>query len=269
MRHADDIERATHRAHDAAARAVTGMSAHYPVGHAIDWHRHRRCQLLYAAQGVLRVETEGGSWLVPPTTAVWLRQDVAHRLVMHGRVAVHGVFIEARAAAPLPPADCVIPVTPLLRELIAQAARWAPDAAGSRRDELLAALLLEELAAGHALPVHLPWPDDPRIGAVCQALADDPADARGADAWAATLAMSAKTFHRHFLRGTGMTFGRWRQQQRLMFSLPALLNGAPVLQVALDSGYDSHSAYATAFRKCFGMPPSAFVRQTRLGPVAL
>ena len=81
--------------------------------------------------------------------------------------------------------------------------------------------------------------------------------------------MSAKTFHRHFLRGTGMTFGRWRQQQRLMFSLPALLNGAPVLQVALDSGYDSHSAYATAFRKCFGMPPSAFVRQTRLGPVAL
>ena len=56
-----------------------------------------------------------------------------------------------------------------------------------------------------------------------------------------------------------MTFGRWRQQLRLMSSLTLLLQGMPITQVALASGYDSHSAYSTAFRKQFGQPPSAFV----------
>jgi AraC-like DNA-binding protein len=72
--------------------------------------------------------------------------------------------------------------------------------------------------------------------------------------------MSSKTFHRHFQRSTGVTFGRWRQQARLLLSLEALAQGLPVLQVALQHGYDSQSAFAAAFRRQFGVTPSAFYR---------
>ena len=44
---------------------------------------------------------------------------------------------------------------------------------------------------------------------------------------------------RLFLRHTGMTFGRWRQQARLLAAMERLARGERVLDVALDLGYES------------------------------
>tara|TARA_Y100001951_G_scaffold105262_1_gene121248 strand:+ start:2337 stop:2474 length:138 start_codon:yes stop_codon:yes gene_type:complete len=38
------------------------------------------------------------------------------------------------------------------------------------------------------------------------------------------------------------------------------LSSLPVLQVALQHGYDSQSAFAAAFRRQFGVTPSALYR---------
>src|SRR3546814_8154149 len=70
-----------------------------------------------------------------------------------------------------------------------------------------------------------------------------------------------KTFHRRFVKSTGMTFGKWRQQLRLMSSLTQLMQGAPITQVALNSGYDSHSAYTTAFKKQVGQASYEFTQR--------
>ena len=59
---------------------------------------------------------------------------------------------------------------------------------------------------------------------------------------------------RLFLRHTGMTFGRWRQ--RLLAAMERLARGERVLDVALDLGYESPSAFAAMFRKALGEPPS-------------
>lgn len=245
-------------AHEASALPVTGVAVDYPAGHEVAFHRHGRGQLLYAAEGIMLVEAVTGKWMVPPTTAVWLRPDVEHRLLMRSRVRVHSIFVHDQAAHGLPRMDCVIHVSPLLRELIAEAAQLALEVCGTRRGRLLAALLLEELSAQRELPFHLPWPDDARIAGICSALSKNPADSSSANEWAASVAMSAKTFHRHFQKNTGMTFGRWRQQLRLMSSMESLLSGAPVLQAALSSGYESHSAYTVAFKKHFGVSPTEF-----------
>src|SRR5690606_12663668 len=122
-----------------------------------------------------------------------------------------------------------------------------------------------ELHAQPVLPLHLPWPTggaDSLMRHVCQALLDNPCDAATAAEWADRLAMGDKTFHRHVLQSTGMTFGKWRQQLRLMSSMTLLMQGIPITQVALASGYDSHSAYTTAFSKQFGKPPSAFAARS-------
>lgn len=250
-------------AHESSALPVTGVAADYPAGHVVPYHRHGRHHLLYAAEGVMRVEAATGRWLVPPTTAVWLRPHVDHRLVMHSRVRVHGIFVRARTPDDLPAVDCVLHVSPLLRELIAGLALQSLEEGGTRRGALLAALFLEELGRQPPLPFHLPWPGHARVARVCTELARNPAHSGSAGEWAASLAMSPKTFHRHFHRNTGMTFGRWRQQLRLMSSMTLLLGGAPIMQVALSSGYESHSAYAVAFRKRFGASPSEFLSAAR------
>ncbi len=256
----------------AAPLPVTGVAGDYPAGMEVQEHSHECCQLLYAVQGVLEVRARSGRWVVPPTRGVWLCSGVPHSLRMRGAVQVRSLFVDAQAAQGLPVADCVIEVSPLLRELISEVARWpaAPQRGQDEtRDRLVVELLLQELRQPPVVPFHLPWPQDARMAAVCRALAEggqavgqggeraENLAATAAD-WAARLAMGEKTFHRHFLQATGLSFGRWRQRVRLLSSMQALLAGRPIVQVALEAGYESHSAYSLAFRRQFGMPPSAF-----------
>ena len=56
----------------------------------------------------------------------------------------------------------------------------------------------------------------PRLRALCQALLDAPGDPRTLDEWAATLNASACTLARHFQSETGLSFGAWRQQARVL-----------------------------------------------------
>ena len=182
-------------------------------------------------------------------------------LVVPVALQAHGLFVREDLCARLPAVDCVVHVSGLLRELI-MALTQSDIPGGVRRRQLLGELLVEELHAQPLLPLHLPWPAggaDSALQQVCQALVDDPGDSATAAEWASRLAIGDKTFQRRFLQATGMTFGRWRQQLRLMSSLTLLLQGLPIIQVALACGYDSHSAYSTAFRKQFGQTPSAFV----------
>lgn len=210
----------------AAPLPVTGVAGDYPAGMEVQEHSHECCQLLYAVQGVLEVRARSGRWVVPPTRGVWLCSGVPHSLRMRGAVQVRSLFVDAQAAQGLPVADCVIEVSPLLRELISEVARWpaAPQRGQDEtRNRLVVELLLQELRQPPVVPFHLPWPQDARMAAVCRALAEEgQAVGQGGERaenlaataadWAARLAMGEKTFHRHFLQATGLSFGRWRQR---------------------------------------------------------
>ena len=119
-------------------------------------------------------------------------------------------------------------------------------------------MLLEELRALAPLPYYLPWPEDVLMRRICESMLRAPAQRTTAQALARQHALTPKTLHRRFLKSTGMNWGRWYQQMRLMASIPQLLKGMAITTVALESGYESHSAYTAAFRKQFGRPPSEF-----------
>lgn len=117
-------------------------------------------------------------------------------------------------------------------------------------------LLLDEFQALPVLLFHLPWPEDQRLSQLCIHLAEQPDDLTTANLWAKHLAMSTKTFHRQFRKHTGITFGQWRQLTRLLLSLESLAEGTPIVQVALEHGYNSQSAYTAMFKRHFGITPS-------------
>ena len=64
---------------------------------------------------------------------------------------------------------------------------------------------------------------------------------------------------------SGLTFGRWRAQARLLAALGRLAGGEKVTTVALDLGYDSPSAFTALFRRHFGVPPSRYFSGRRPG----
>ncbi|ERM01232.1 hypothetical protein Q644_22875, partial [Brucella intermedia 229E] len=150
----------------------------------------------------------------------------------------------------------VVEVSSLLRELILRLVELQ-DRPATPFAHRVCELLLEELTFLPAEPLSLSMPSDHRLRTLCQTLQAEPDTELSLDAAASRTGMSRRSFMRHFERETGMTYGRWRQQARLLAALPALAAGVPVVTVALDCGYQSASAFAATFKRSLGRSPPA------------
>ena len=241
------------------ARAMA-LAVDYAHGHVISVHRHSHAQLIHAIEGVMTIETDSGRWVVPPTRGVWLRPGVEHQIRMSGEVKMRTVFVNCANSPLLPRHSCVLDISPLLRQLIVAAVDIAPDFADGGRDWHLLQLLLHELDSLPVLPLHLPLPLDARLRDICAQLMANPGEQVTVAAWAQQLAITERSLHRLFQKQTGMRFGQWRQQARLLRALEQLAQGGKVIDVAMDNGYTSQSAFAAMFRKHFGTTPTAFYR---------
>ena len=75
-------------------------------------------------------------------------------------------------------------------------------------------------------------------------------------------------FHRIFAAMTGETIADHVRRLRLERAAMELRSGAkPVIQVALDAGYEAHEAFTRAFKAAYGVSPAEFRRAT--GPIAI
>ncbi|MEJ8853393.1 helix-turn-helix transcriptional regulator [Variovorax robiniae] len=245
---------------DRSEALVTCHPNDYPPGHVIGWHAHAKEQLVYAAHGVIMVSAQGGQWIVPSTRAIWMPAGVRHSIRCIGGVHMRSVYVRPGATPHLPRECAVVGISPLLRELILAAIAITPGYTAQSRDGRVMRLLLDELHALPVLPLHLPQPEEPRLQRICTRLLEAPDDPTTLDDWGQRLGVDAKTIQRLFARETGMTFGQWRQQARLLHGLERLASGEKVVDVALAAGYDSPSAFATMFKRQFGQTPSEFFR---------
>ncbi|MGA8006063.1 MAG: AraC family transcriptional regulator, partial [Burkholderiales bacterium] len=57
---------------------------------------------------------------------------------------------------------------------------------------------------------------------------------------------------------TAMSFSEWRRRARLLRALAWIAEGKPILEVALDLGYDSPSAFSAMFKREFGVSPTRY-----------
>ena len=69
-------------------------------------------------------------------------------------------------------------------------------------------------------------------------------------------------FHRIFRENTGESLHRYIRRLRLDLGAYRLyFTDRPIIQIALDAGYDSHEAFTRAFKQEFGCTPAAFRRR--------
>lgn len=246
--------------------AIVAKATDYVAGWNIEPHAHVRHQLIYAVRGVMVVQAEAGRWVVPPTRAIWMQAGMLHGIRCIGAVHMRSVWVQPQAVPRLPGRTQVVAVSPLLRELVCAATAVRQPCAPGTRDGRLMRLVLDELRALPVLPLHLPMPSDARLLRICERLQQRLDDASTLSDWARHLAVDGKTIQRLFLKETGMTFGQWRQQARLLRALELLAGGQEkVIDIALALGYESPSAFSTMFRKHLGQTPSQFFEDAGSG----
>lgn len=243
---------------DHADAPIVGEYWNEPGPQSVSWHSHRRGQLICTLRGCVTVLTEGAQFVVPPQRAVWLPPETRHAARYPREVAFRGLFVAATHCESLPGRPSVVQVDPLTRELIDAAVRLPWDYAVEGPEARLMTVLLDQLTALSAVPLHLPEGRDARVRQVMQALRANPADDRRLDAWARSVHLSERSLARRFAEDTGMSFGTWRQQLRLAVALERLALGEPITTVAIDLGYRTPSSFTTMFKKALGVPPSAY-----------
>ena len=240
--------------------AVISSATDYPENWVIPEHSHNKHQLLYAIGGVMVVYSALRQWTVPPNRGFWMPCGQAHSLRCVGTLQMRSVFVRPDRFPNLPAEPKTVTVSPLLSELIKASVSLKPPYAEDSRDARIMHLILDELAILPALPLSLPQPADPRLSPICLALQDEPSDASTVADWSARLGLDQTTIQRLFRKETGMTFGQWRQQARLLLALERIAVGQKIIDVAFELGYESPSAFTSMFKKQFGKTPSHFFK---------
>jgi AraC-like DNA-binding protein len=231
----------------------------YPDGSLIPTHRHERGQIVYAVSGVMEMSALDHLWLIPPQRALWVPPNLDHSLRAMGTVELRTVFVHPHTIPSVyPTCPTVVCVSFLLRELLVTAASILEDYDTDGRDGLVMALILRELKWETDAPWCLPMGRDPRLARVCSAILDHPDDSRTLAEWGKTTGASARTLARLFAEETGLSFQHWRQQARVVLSLPRLAAGVPVTVTAADLGYETPGAFAAVFRRLTGQSPSRY-----------
>jgi AraC-like DNA-binding protein len=225
------------------------------------WHAHRRAQLVHAAEGVLVVSTEAGRFVAPPERAVWVPGGTRHSVASRRPFQLLTLYVDPDFV-PLPNGARVVAVDRLVAELLAAAAKFGTNYPRGAAEERLIRVLLDRLLALEVAPLHLPDPQSSALIKIADALAANPADRRTLGEWCTKAGMTERTAARRFVAETGMTFGRWRQQLRLLTALERLGAGESVTIVALEVGYEDVSSFIAAFKAAMGETPARYFRKT-------
>ena len=237
-------------------------------------HRHPWAQLALSTTGVVRLTVDRGSYIVPPSRALWIPPGVEHAVTVVEDCDLRTLYLHqprgrcgpgvTRAAEAAWRQCRVLEVSELLRALVLEM-NVVPDGAGTalgrgalQRERRIGALVLDELRRARPLALGVDLPTDKRLRALCEAMLDDPARHAGIDAWARDAGASARTVARLFRSELGTSFGQWRQQALLARAVTLAARGRPMSHIAAELGYASPSAFSAMVRRTVGAPPSRF-----------
>lgn len=261
---------------DVRIQDVEGVDASYyfrydefSAGSRADWHSHSWGHLNYAAHGTMETETPEGRFLTPPQFSAWIPPDVPHSSTLQHAIVYRAIYIAPALCGVLPAQACILPVSSIIRAVLADLAARDIRRPETPADLRLAQVVVDELAKAPIQHSYLPGASTPALAQVLQALQAEPGDHRSVADWAQQVHLTERTLARHCLRELGMTLGEWRQRLRFLRAVDALEAGRSVQQIAFDLGYSTASAFIAMFQRETGATPEQYRRAFCAGASAL
>jgi AraC-like DNA-binding protein len=235
----------------------------WPSGGGSRAQSHQRGHLVYAARGVLAVDTGAGASIVPANRIAWTPAGITHRHRAHGDTDMRILFLSDALAAQLPQRPVVLAVDDLAREAILTLTgprsydphlRSRHAAAQARLERVL----VDELQLADEQPLHLPNPRDSRLRALARVVTADPAGNLSLEDLGRTIGASSRTLSRLLRAEFGMTYHEWRTQLRIYRALVLFAEGHDVTFTAHACGWSNPSSFIAAFTNVLGISPGRY-----------
>jgi len=220
-------------------------------------HRHHEHELFWGVRGgPMLVVAAGRLWVIPPGGALWVPAGVPHEVHLSEATRFEATFVDTRwktewvqvqpVAVPRVAAELFdfLSFGTMATEMRDRAEQLVLDVVGLQGESL----------------IDLPMPRDPRLVRVVQIALADLSIERSLDEWCALAAMSQRNFTRRFRAETRMSFTEWRTVARMRVASAMVAAGEPLGVVAARVGYQTPSAFISAFRRVTGRTPGSLVR---------
>ncbi|GKT25569.1 helix-turn-helix transcriptional regulator [Acidovorax sp. SUPP3334] len=264
-----------------AQRPVRAKTRWLPADTQVLPHSHPWAQLAISTTGVIHLTVAQGTYIVPPSRALWIPPGVEHAVTLVQDADLRTLYLHqprgrcgpGRAGGVQREADdpawrqCrVLEVSELLRALVREmpcepdGAEVPPTAESLRRERHLSALICDEVRRAAALRLGVDLPRDKRLLHLCEAVLADPTRHATLEDWARDTGASPRTVARLFHTELRSTFTQWRQQVILSKAVALAATRVPVGQIAAELGY-SASAFSAMVRRAVGQTPGRFLGQ--------
>lgn len=237
-----------------------------------DWRTFPHDYLLYASSGAFQLDVDDATWALPPHRAALIAAGTPIRVQLLAPATCASVLYTAGALPAFGFSCRVFAVPPLAREMIQHAMRWGPardpnDITADTFFMALANVCLELAAAPAAL--WLPRVRSRELSrAVEYALARLDAPLHMPDV-ARAAGVSERTLARRFADEAGMPWREFLLRARMLRAMELLAGSGPALaEVAYSAGFESVSAFSTAFRRFSGETPASYRRRVAGAPSA-
>ncbi|MEJ8474828.1 AraC family transcriptional regulator [Roseibium algae] len=237
---------------------LIGYARTEPGNSTNGWHAHDAAQLFHVVKGAIAIDTQDGTFFVPPERAVWLPPRVSHQTRYLNETEIRYIYVQYDAAQDLPQTPHVLQVTTLLRELILEFMSYPRSETEGGAAARIASVILDQLKMLPAAPLQLPMPQDSRLRDLCSGIIRCPANQPSLAEAASRCVMSVRSFERKIGGETGMSYRTWCRQVKLFRALEMLADGGTVSEVSHRLGYEGPSAFVATFKKAFGVTPGRY-----------
>lgn len=204
--------------------------------------------------------TRQGRRIIAPYQALWIPAGIEHSITFLSATKMRSLYFDKSEHKDIFESKSikVFAATALIRELIA--ALFQHQFPGAKQE--MRCLLLLLVQETKAFNTDVLMPEEEPLRSALNDLLHHRAWSTSAQELANKLNVTPRTFTRHFIRATGMSFRDWKHRMRLIFALEKIANGFPVKSAAILAGYGDASAFQFSSRTFTDLVQAIFSNPT-------
>lgn len=228
----------------------------------IPLHKHRKAQIVYSAQGVIRLQVpEVGIHFASVGQGIFIASEDAHEASYSGCIQANSLYLEPELLPKSGPfqRSYIFDTTEFFIALFRKLCDLKTCADLSEQRQSMVALLLSELSQHKDKIGFLPIAKDPVVVEAQNKLVANASLKIGASQIARDMGVSEKTFQRRFVIETGFTFSDWKNRLKLKLATELLHLREPVTEISMELGFQDVSSFIRFFRKHRGVSPGKYV----------
>ncbi|MBF9002422.1 helix-turn-helix transcriptional regulator [Vibrio nitrifigilis] len=227
-------------------------------GYIDDFHSHPWHQIIFPRQGLLQSDISDKSVIVPHNGMLFIPANTIHKSVAITDTQFLAIYLNPnkRVQYGSEPKSCQ--VNAFLKELIQLLFQNDTLSQSESNVTHLLTVLRDQIEAAKSYEIPLLIPTDKRLLSIFLQLKQKPDLPFTLKEWAKKVGASERTLSRLCAKEFSQSFALWRQNIRLVLSLPLLSSKMSIQEIAMELGYASDSSYVQAFKKLFNQTPRKY-----------